>query len=410
MLETSRSPGDTQRTRPPRDDRGMTTLSRSTSPAAAAVHRSRDTRRESYQAKPRGRSVEKRQQPGGRRRRKSRGRSKERANHPSQSSWPRPRADSRDCARPRGPDSDHPPPSRHHQHPPPLHRGRGDQREEHDGQRAASRSPSFAKRARSPSPSLAGSRPKKSRRHRSPRRPGNGPSKSLHLTKPHRDAPPPSRRPRSPEYRDRYQRPRGRASHSRSLSPDRRIPSRSPVRAGHFSRDQNPLPHHLKRPHRRHRSRSPLPTSPPPPRSRRLSTSPRSSRPPTASDTASRRRPTPDLGPYDGSYPPPRSPRDQRGPKPGGRKGRIRDNQGSSKNFDPTSGANSIEVNMSARGGYRGGYNAPPMQPAYGSRAYSQSSGHATPNSSYHGSPPPQSPFSGNNRAWTNQQPYSPQQ
>ncbi|KAK0635263.1 kinase-like domain-containing protein [Bombardia bombarda] len=65
---------------------------------------------------------------------------------------------------------------------------------------------------------------------------------------------------------------------------------------------------------------------------------------------------------------------------------------------------------MTARGGFRGGFNAP-LQPGYpgGNRSYSQSSGHGTPNSSYHGSPPVQSPYGGSGRGWSGQQQYSPQ-
>lgn len=75
---------------------------------------------------------------------------------------------------------------------------------------------------------------------------------------------------------------------------------------------------------------------------------------------------------------------------------------------EPASGSNSIEVNMSARGNFRGSYSG-----QYPSRGhYSQgphSSGHATPNSSYHGTPPAQSPYSGGRGNWGGQQQYSPQ-
>ena len=76
---------------------------------------------------------------------------------------------------------------------------------------------------------------------------------------------------------------------------------------------------------------------------------------------------------------------------------------------------------MSARGNFRGGYNAHvqsgyPMRGQYSQgphsndpRTYSQSSGHGTPNSSFHGSPPPQSPFGGSRGSWGGQQQYSPQ-
>lgn len=64
---------------------------------------------------------------------------------------------------------------------------------------------------------------------------------------------------------------------------------------------------------------------------------------------------------------------------------------------------------MSARGGFRGGYSS--FQGPPESRTYSQTSGHATPSSSYHGTPPVQSPYGGSNRGWSGgQQQYSPQQ
>ncbi|KAK5656333.1 hypothetical protein OQA88_4713 [Cercophora sp. LCS_1] len=60
---------------------------------------------------------------------------------------------------------------------------------------------------------------------------------------------------------------------------------------------------------------------------------------------------------------------------------------------------------MAARGGFRPGFN--PQRPY--NQGYSQSSGHGTPSSSYHGSPPAQSPYPGGGRGWSNQQQYPPQ-
>jgi CTD kinase subunit alpha len=56
---------------------------------------------------------------------------------------------------------------------------------------------------------------------------------------------------------------------------------------------------------------------------------------------------------------------------------------------------------MAARGNFRGGYHP-----------HAHNSGHGTPNSSYHGSPPGPalSPYGNNGRGWASQQPYSPQQ
>ncbi|KAK3374028.1 kinase-like domain-containing protein [Lasiosphaeria ovina] len=67
---------------------------------------------------------------------------------------------------------------------------------------------------------------------------------------------------------------------------------------------------------------------------------------------------------------------------------------------------------MAARGGFRGGFSQ--SQPGYPSKgqynqSYSQSSGHATPNSSYQGSPTAQSPYGGSGRGWSGQQQFSPQ-
>jgi CTD kinase subunit alpha len=122
-----------------------------------------------------------------------------------------------------------------------------------------------------------------------------------------------------------------------------------------------------------------------------------SSRPPTASDIPSRRRPTPNFDSRSASRP------ESRDPKSAGnsRRRKSHGTPNSSGKFDLTSGANSIEVNMAARGNFRGGY-----------RPYSHNSGHGTPNSSYHGSPtgPAHSPYGNNGRGWSNQQPYSPQQ
>ncbi|KUI62856.1 CTD kinase subunit alpha [Cytospora mali] len=75
---------------------------------------------------------------------------------------------------------------------------------------------------------------------------------------------------------------------------------------------------------------------------------------------------------------------------------------------EPASGPNSIEVNMSARGNFRGAYGGQyPMRGHYNQGPHS--SGHATPNSSFHGTPPAQSPYGGSRGSWGGQQQYSPQ-
>jgi CTD kinase subunit alpha len=101
-----------------------------------------------------------------------------------------------------------------------------------------------------------------------------------------------------------------------------------------------------------------------------------------------------------------------------------------SKGAPKASGANSIEVNMSARGnfGQAGGFHNPnqqmqaafPLKPQFNqgprpqvdTRQFSQSPQHMTPNSSYHGSPHGHSPYSaGRGGGWNGpQQQFSPQQ
>ncbi|KAK7749843.1 serine/threonine protein kinase, CMGC, CDC2/CDK subfamily [Cytospora paraplurivora] len=63
---------------------------------------------------------------------------------------------------------------------------------------------------------------------------------------------------------------------------------------------------------------------------------------------------------------------------------------------------------MSARGNFRGGYGGQyPVRGHYNQGP--QSSGHATPNSSFHGTPPAQSPYGGSRGSWGGQQQFSPQ-
>lgn len=72
---------------------------------------------------------------------------------------------------------------------------------------------------------------------------------------------------------------------------------------------------------------------------------------------------------------------------------------------DLASGANSIRVNMSARGNFRGSHGGRHYsQGAHDARNYTQSSSHATPNSSVHGSPPAQpSSHSSGRGSWNGQ-------
>lgn len=80
-----------------------------------------------------------------------------------------------------------------------------------------------------------------------------------------------------------------------------------------------------------------------------------------------------------------------------------------------TTGANSIEINMSGRGSYRGSYGGQyPVRGHYNqspndSRSFSHSSSHATSSSSYQASPPPQSSYSSSRGSWGGQQQSSSQ-
>lgn len=67
------------------------------------------------------------------------------------------------------------------------------------------------------------------------------------------------------------------------------------------------------------------------------------------------------------------------------------------------SGANSIEVTMSARGNFRGSHGGHYNQGSHDSRNYTHSSGHGTPNSSAQGSPSAQSSHSGGRGSWNGQ-------
>ncbi|KAK3402988.1 hypothetical protein B0T20DRAFT_12387 [Sordaria brevicollis] len=435
---------------------GMNTSRPTTSPAAAVVNRSpkpdpvpdpaarqhkpnpdrpsgssRDGPSGSKSGKPRGRSIERpssySQQPSHRHRDPSRHRSPDRSGRssrlPHRSSRGSPRSSRRDRSRePRGRDG-HLSPDRRHRSPGPS-RGRGDavanERGHHSqhlpppparaSQRGSSRSPGSSKRRRSRTPSPGGPDSKKSRRGRSPRR---GERDDVNQIQPSRDRrrSPFDRRPsRSPGHHER-RRSRNRKRSGRSQSPDRsrRRKSRSPDRVGIFERASERERVRRRSPSPRRRGRSDRPDRPE--RERRHQSRSRSRTPPhrenrhPASDAGSRRRPSPDPDSREPLDHPQGSPRDRRRSK-SSKQGKSRDDQ----KFDPASGVNSIEVNMTARNGYRGGYGGP-MPPGYTEthdvRNYSHSSGHATPNSSFHGSPPAQSPY-GAGRGWNTSQ-FSPQ-
>jgi len=416
------------------NDPGMTTSRRSISPAAAAaVNRSSDISRER-----------------GRERERERDRERELAHHPHRHHHRRPEPSQPDIphrrhSRHRSPDhSDrHPHPSYHpsrsqRDHSRDLPRGRNaarsperravgpaSHRSREDASshplpsphRGAPRSTSPSKRHRSPGPSFGTVEQRKARRERTPPRvPAKAAQKSLPRPAGRQGEEQRFREPRSPEHRDRHSKPKKRSGRSRSVSPGRRQP-RSPANSALLHRTQNAPRQRSLSP--KHRERSPLPDrrrrrS----RSRRRTPPPWSARPLTASDTGTVRRPNPDPGPFVSLDPAPELTKVRRRSK-SSHKGKGRD-EPRSLAFDPVSGANSIDVNMSARGGYRGGFNPQSQQSGYAGkgqygpgphdpRGYAQSSGHGTPNSSFHGSPPAQSPYVGGGRGWNGQQQFSPQ-
>ncbi|KAH6640938.1 hypothetical protein F5144DRAFT_117130 [Chaetomium tenue] len=428
----SNSHRDNQHRRQDGNDLGMTTSRRSISPAAVAVNRTSDSTRERDRARKhhppsrpiplpqrsRGRSVEPPQQDTQRRRRDQARSPNRRSDPPFEPSHrsPRGRRDrSPEPTRRREPRAS---PDRR----PPDHRSPGPRKEVQGRpddriRRRASRSPVPSKRRRSPSPSFdRASQPKKARQD------------SINQAGPERGVPPKNqqanvnrglsphpRRPRSPEPRDQAPKPSRRSGRSRSPSLPRRHRSRSPRNSRPFrqhpegeSRNRTRSP--------RHRHQSPRPDPRNRSRSRRRNsrkTGPADTRPPPLSDTGSRRRGSADQGQSHAirGPAPSESPRESRRPQPTKRGMDSREPSRASKSFDPTSGANSIEVIMGARGGYRGGFNPQGGYPKgqYDARSYGQSSGHGTPVSSFHGSPTAQSPYGGNGRGWNNQPQFSPQ-
>ncbi|KAK1760822.1 hypothetical protein QBC47DRAFT_15275 [Echria macrotheca] len=403
------------------NDLGMTTTHRSSSPAAAAVNRSQDTPRERgrerdlshhHQSHHRHRrdASRERSEPSRshhQRRRHSRHRSPDHSARPSRAS-DRAGAGHRDRSREppprrhgldRSPDRRHPDSAaarpREHE---PSHQDRSSRRD---------RSPSSGKRPRSPDPSLSGLQSKKSRPDHSP--PGLPRLETLEdrLSRRRNNLLQSRRRSRSPESRDR--RSKQKRARSRSPSPRRHRP-RSPS-------DSVPVPRRQSRP--RKRSTSPRGRAASPREARRRSRSRRRTppqwgdRPPTSSGVGSGRRQNLDSNAYASTGLQTGSPRDRRGPPEAEKRDRPRD--GARRNSsDPASGANSIDVNMAARGGFRGGFNSQPPQPGYPPKGpygqtYAQSSGHGTPNSSFHASPPIQSPYPGGGRGWNPQPHFSPQ-
>lgn len=119
---------------------------------------------------------------------------------------------------------------------------------------------------------------------------------------------------------------------------------------------------------------------------------------------------------HDWSPPPPSgSPaRERRGPFPSNKKDFDRRRYDEGPPEPIASGANSVEVNMSARGNFRGAYGGQyPVRGHYNPgpndpRNFTHSSG-STPSSSFQGSPTAQSPYPSSRGSWGGQQQLSPQ-
>lgn len=271
-----------------------------------------------------------------------------------------------------------------------------------------SRSPSIRKQQRSLSPSADESRPKRRRQdsslRRSNRAPHTAPS-ATYAPRPYRSPPPRDTFLTRREYCRR--REDGLGAYTPPL-PDRgRSPS--PRLDSKFAENPNLVPLGQRPSSRHDLYRSPPPALLPLSRSQRR-TSPLSQRGrrPTDSYIDISRRQTPESAFEENSSAPPplresfRSDRQELFPSHNQRR---QDRHRSQVEIpDLASGANSVDVNMSARGNFRGNHGGRHYnQGAHDSRNYAQSSSHATPNSSVQGSPPAQSSHSGGRGSWNGQ-------
>lgn len=130
--------------------------------------------------------------------------------------------------------------------------------------------------------------------------------------------------------------------------------------------------------------------------------------------TSSRAERTPDFD--DGIYPPPQSPGSpQRVPRElfpsHSRNTRAHPRREERHPDFAVTGVNSIEVNMSARGNFRGSYGGQyPVRGHFNQGSNDQRNfAHSTPGSSFQGSPPAQSPYPSSRGNWGGQQQLSPQ-
>lgn len=268
------------------------------------------------------------------------------------------------------------------------------------------------RRSRSPPP-FPPTRPKKSRRDRNHRsRAERGPPKKPGHPRHERPTSPFSARSPSPnrDPRDRYN------DRVEPSGPHRsRHRSRSPFGPqGDFEWGPPPPSHPRNDLPPRDRSHSPRSNS----RRSSFSRAHSSPRPPTRSHPGlgevgshSRRSPLP-YDPPPRSDHPPRSPR-ERGSRRARKRGKRRDDSRFFPGGDIASGANSVEVNMSRRGGFRGSFDSqmPPSHPTrsrYDDPRYGQSPLHANSVSSFHGSPGSQSPHGSRRGSRNGQAQYSP--
>lgn len=331
--------------------------------------------------------------------------SRDRAPHPDElfprHSGPRSRGRSRDREAARPADTHHAPP--HHTRGPPTDKSKSGRPP------LRPRSPPPAKRQRSPSSPAFESQTKRHRQEPSPRRL----DQQLDTAGPHFSSIRPEnssfeREQASTGSERRLKKPRP----GKPSAPSHDTRGRSPLRRDRdFPDNPNLCPLGQRASPRR--GPSPVPfsshhrSSPAP---RRWSPPVQGGRRPSISDSIPRGRyPVGyDQERHDYPQPLPRSPRDRRGSF-SSKKERTHDHSRFRRGpSEPASGPNSIEVNMSSRGNFRGSYGG--QYPARGH--YNQgphSSGHATPNSSFHGSPPAQSPYGGSRGSWGGQQQYSPQ-
>ncbi|WYZ38639.1 hypothetical protein EsH8_III_000553 [Colletotrichum jinshuiense] len=380
-MRDDRRPGDERRDRG-RAGREVTRSRRSPSPPS---RRPREADR-LPNSKPRDPPLDK-PQPSARNQHRPRERSRDRPRRtsPSPSRRDKYKEDSRDRSRGRGTgDSRHDSRAKHQRD-----RSRGPPRV--DGHPL---SPS-SKRPRSRSPERTAADRKKVRRDNSPRRDPKDPAPLLDAGRSSRGSPPPSRRSPTPDRREFRSNPKDRSRRSR------RSRSRSPGRGGgRDRRDYSPSHRRDQSPGRR-RGRSPLPHRPRSP-PRQSSASTRGELRPASPRRISRDRQR---------QKPPHSRASSRSLSRGsGRRLLQGDEPRVASRSQPSSGANSVEVNMSGRGNHRGGFASHQQMPPAFSQSYSDprqfsQSPQPTPNS-YNASPN-HSPYGAGRGNWGSQQ-FSP--